>query len=394
MPNVVRQHFNNKAFNKKRFTDAFLKMRATAVPVFGNVYDKYIQWHADGGFNAVAHGGLAFLAWHRAFLWEFEEDLQAADIAGGGDGKIGLPWWNWVADTSPDPTNARGTMWKSNFLGGNGSGPTQEVLDGPFVRAAWPPGPLLPGETFLRRGLGGSGLANLKQLTDMLALKKFDTFSFGVTASTDSFRNRLEGNDGIDTHNSAHAWIGGNMDNVFTSPIEPAFWLNHANVDRLWSRWQIAHMRRSDQWPADAELEPRQATASALVTAGSVSSILVSNGGNGYDAAPLVTISGGSGSGAAATAFLDTVGKVVTITVTNGGTGYVLPPLGPTVTINSPPPRATSMVKLSEPMVPWDGTLGTRVWRPSDVLTWQTMGPAGAHKFRYSTDPATNFRMT
>jgi len=50
-----------------------------------------------------------------------------------------------------------------------------------------------------------------------------------------------------------------------------------------------------------------QALASAIITDGSVTAIIIDNPGDGYTSAPSVTISGGNGIGAAATAFLDTI---------------------------------------------------------------------------------------
>ena len=38
----------------------------------------------------------AFPGWHRAYLLEFERTLRKADMALGGDGNIGLPYWNWA----------------------------------------------------------------------------------------------------------------------------------------------------------------------------------------------------------------------------------------------------------------------------------------------------------
>lgn len=50
-----------------------------------------------------------------------------------------------------------------------------------------------------------------------------------------------------------------------------------------------------------------QALASAVISSGSVVAIIIDNPGDGYTSAPSVTISGGGGNGAAATAVLDTV---------------------------------------------------------------------------------------
>ena len=81
---------------------------------------------------------------------------------------------------------------------------------------------------------------------------------------------------------------------------------------------------------------PNPANSSALtfladagVVSPTVSSVAVTKGGTGYHANPIVTLSGGGGSGATATATV--VGGVITaITVTNPGGGYTA---APTVTV-------------------------------------------------------------
>ncbi len=105
-----------------------------------------------------------------------------------------------------------------------------------------------------------------------------------------------------------------------------------------------------------------QATATAAVTGGEVTAITLTNpglgytyapsvnivaayklgsigltsGGAGYTTAPAVTISGGNGSGAAATAVL-TAGKVTGVTLTAAGTGYTGQP-----TVSIAPPSAVA----------------------------------------------------
>jgi formylglycine-generating enzyme required for sulfatase activity len=64
-----------------------------------------------------------------------------------------------------------------------------------------------------------------------------------------------------------------------------------------------------------------QATATAVLTGNSVTSINVTSSGSGYTTAPTVTISGGGGSGAAATATVSG-GVVTAIKVTEAGSGY------------------------------------------------------------------------
>ena len=64
-----------------------------------------------------------------------------------------------------------------------------------------------------------------------------------------------------------------------------------------------------------------------------VASIATDSGGTGYSSPPEVTITGGGGSGATATAVIDS-GAVQSINVTNPGIGYITTP---TVTIATPP---------------------------------------------------------
>ena len=63
------------------------------------------------------------------------------------------------------------------------------------------------------------------------------------------------------------------------------------------------------------------------------SSVAIINSGAGYQAAPQVTLSGGGGLGATATATINAQGQVTAITITNAGTGYTS---APTITITPP----------------------------------------------------------
>ena len=75
-----------------------------------------------------------------------------------------------------------------------------------------------------------------------------------------------------------------------------------------------------------------QATATATITNGKVVWFTLTSGGSGYMSTPIVTITGGGGTGATATATIE--GGVVTgVSVNNPGTGYTS---APTVTIAAP----------------------------------------------------------
>ena len=81
------------------------------------------------------------------------------------------------------------------------------------------------------------------------------------------------------------------------------------------------------------------ATAVAITTSrANVQSILrleLTNGGSGYTSPPTIAISGGGGTGAAATCSIGgTESTVIGITISNQGRGYAIPPL---ITLSSPP---------------------------------------------------------
>ena len=65
--------------------------------------------------------------------------------------------------------------------------------------------------------------------------------------------------------------------------------------------------------------------AATAVISGGVSSVTLTGGGSGYTAAPTISFSGGGGSGAAATATL-TGGVVTAVTINNSGSGYSTAP--------------------------------------------------------------------
>ena len=67
---------------------------------------------------------------------------------------------------------------------------------------------------------------------------------------------------------------------------------------------------------------------SALVSTpvGTLTTVATGTGGTGYNAAPVVSFSGGGGAGAAATVRVNSAGAVEGFTITNAGSGYTSPP--------------------------------------------------------------------
>lgn len=220
---------------KKNFVTAVLALKkkpSTLHP--GNTgfsrYDDYVEVYRNATLNQIgwAHGGPAFLPWHREFILQFENDLAVIDAT------VALPYWDWT-DSNPaaNPLTA-------SFLGGNGSGADHTVVDGPFAGDKWKlnikedPGDA----SFLQRDFGADGTApalpNAGLQNAVLNVATYDATPWrGVT---NTFRWQCE----TALHNLTQRFIGGTMDSM-TSPNDPVFFLHHANIDRLYAVWQGLH---------------------------------------------------------------------------------------------------------------------------------------------------------
>ena len=243
-------------------------------------YDKYIIWHVyamtsmvSSGGN-LAHQGPVFLPWHREFLKRLELDLQeiVPDIS--------LPYCDWTNDFG-NPNNS--IVWSNELFGGNGDPlyrhpslffePSQDmgyvVTTGPFKYNPDDPTaysmPSFDEELNLRFDKNGNlirqpllrafrecivtlryAFPNFPDIQRLFNIHEYDSPDFFLhnEDSNPSFRNSLEGWFTLETgrlqsriHNAIHVWISGTMQTAY-SPGDPIFFLNHANVDRIWAEWQ------------------------------------------------------------------------------------------------------------------------------------------------------------
>jgi hypothetical protein len=168
------------AAERTRFVRALLRMKRDSALTHN--YDQYPTIH-DAAFvgdvdSNPAHLGPAFCPWHRYFLARFEQDLQTADRLEGGDGRLMLPYWDWVNDDARSPNRQRGQIWHEDFMGGSGT----PVRDGPFRDGSiWAP----VGGGALTRELGldpdARTLPRRAHVDAALRSHGFDTFPYDDT---------------------------------------------------------------------------------------------------------------------------------------------------------------------------------------------------------------------
>lgn len=210
----------------------------------------------------IAHVNSMFLPWHRVFLRLFELDLQHADRQLGNDGKIALPFWDWVKDGS-----SSSFIWDKKMMGAN-SGVADANSDHFSQGNGWPVFPPAAGRSLVRDyDTSDAAIPTKADVDHALSLDSYDGDDFSRSTTVDSFRNYLEGwVSGPKLHNAMHVLVGGtnstgtpigDMAEVPIAPNDPIFFLHHCNVDRIWATWQKKH-RKKKQYPDFGPLPGRR----------------------------------------------------------------------------------------------------------------------------------------
>ncbi|MFC7844081.1 tyrosinase family protein [Streptomyces sp. NPDC057382] len=225
---------------KRRFVNALLEVKRRGE------YDEFVRTHieyytSDGEDGLrTAHMAPSFLPWHRQFLLDLERALRRVDAS------VSVPYWDWTRNRS-----ATATPWTDDLLGGTGRRSDRRVMTGPFAYAEgnWTIKEGVTDEEYLTRDLGRARdpirLPTKSELEQALKDPVYDVSPWDSTVRK-GFRNKLEGwGSGRGSaswlnHNRVHRWVGGAMVGG-ASVNDPVFWMHHAFVDLVWSRWQRRH---------------------------------------------------------------------------------------------------------------------------------------------------------
>lgn len=180
-------------------------------------------------WSTCQHGSFYFLSWHRMYLHYLERILRSAS----GSDELTLPYWDY-------------------------SRPDQRALPQPFRLPPDVSNPLFVQERAPAANQGGTLPDSAVDAEGSLLPTDFSTSSAGGTSFGGrrlaqpshfaSFPGTLE----RQPHNVIHVLLGG-PDGWMSDPDfaaqDPIFWLHHANIDRLWSRWLALGGGRAN--PAD-----------------------------------------------------------------------------------------------------------------------------------------------
>lgn len=176
--------------------------------------------HRDNA-GSEAHGNRGFLPWHRAYILDFERELQAIDPS------VSLPYWRFHM--------AARNLFTSDFLGVSLPGGTVSFAAGHSL-IAW--------QTDGSSGISRTPLFNTAtEPANRVTRSEAATDALGGSGRLyEAFRG-MEG----DPHGMAHVSFDGYISEINTAPRDPLFFLLHANVDRLWAKWQYNSGAASEQ---------------------------------------------------------------------------------------------------------------------------------------------------
>ncbi|MGZ6254252.1 MAG: tyrosinase family protein [Candidatus Binataceae bacterium] len=225
------------------------------------------------------HGNWWFLAWHRAYIGWFERKIRELSA----DPEFALPYWDWTKAARVPAAMFNGVLDPNNsaFIGDFNAfkakfnaplnaafaafSPAQQsvlaargVTKAAALFAAATPGP--QGMFFNQPNARGltAGNPNLDNATKTAVSPS--TIKSAVRASTFAGSATGSGSAGFSSamaathndksrkgilesqpHDNVHGSIGGASGDAFMvsflSPIDPIFFLHHANLDRLWDVW-------------------------------------------------------------------------------------------------------------------------------------------------------------
>jgi len=188
-----------------------------------NSFARQASFHGGPPTAYCRHGAPGFFTWHRAEMKAFEDALRAIGC------KIALPFWDWSSGPSTGiPEACRH--------------PTYVNRSGATV-----PNPLFSGPR------AGGGMTVRSSAVDTTSFSDLAASVQSAMSETSfaSFQSLING-----PHGSIHVRVGGDMGSVPTASYDPIFYFHHANVDRIWARWQLDHPGPLPVSEADFELPP------------------------------------------------------------------------------------------------------------------------------------------
>ncbi|KAK7913932.1 Di-copper centre-containing [Apiospora marii] len=201
------------------------KSDAKEVPGARSRFDDFMAVHMAK--TPWIHNSANFLSWHRYYLFTYEKALKEECGYAGSH-----PYWNWDRYAS-DPVNSPLFNGNASSMGSasgcNTEGPfaDYQVNLGPGTSTRYNP-------RCLKRAV------NRDAAQDCTADKTYSLIT--RSSSVSNFQDTMQGIPGV--HVGGHFTMGGDPGgDINASPGDPAFYLHHAAIDRVWWLWQVQDLK-------------------------------------------------------------------------------------------------------------------------------------------------------
>jgi len=236
-PTIRRNIAKVSQAERDKLRNAILELDRRTYPDGVSFWDKQDQIHQA----THVHGGPAFIPWHRELVNRYEALLKQIDPT------VALHYWDWQTDPRKSPDGAGGTVnlfstGPNGFMGSASgrAGPPLDGLDngGSFPGSRDDTGNPADPPREIRRNVD-QGAPQLDSDATIMAADD----GLPEAQQWQAIREAIE-----DAHNTAHGYIGGTIGNAHSSFEDPFVFLLHANVDRLWAKWQ---REPGQQWRLD-----------------------------------------------------------------------------------------------------------------------------------------------
>jgi len=188
-------------------------------------------------WNQCQHGTSFFLPWHRGYLGWFEQIVRATIKELEGPEDWALPYWNYSSPVNPNALVIPQAFREPNLPDGS-ENPLLIEGRNPGVNAGEP---VADEEEVSVAAL---------DVTPFEGVGRGGSTGFGGPAVGFHHEPGSPGAVEATPHNSIHVAVGGLMAAFSTAPLDPIFWLHHANIDRLWEIWRkkAGHVDPTGSW--------------------------------------------------------------------------------------------------------------------------------------------------
>lgn len=204
-----------------------------------------------------------FLLWHRAYIYYFERILRAA----AGEPMLALPYWDYTYRAkSQTPAELQlqyealefPELFREQFLDQSQS--IANSLFEPSRNGVFAAGMMRLNEQVTSGAEAMAASVFFTQLTPTVEIGLAGAHDVGSPDQNLSTLGRIEES----PHNDLHISIGGFIDDengamasVPTAAFDPVFWVHHAKVDQMWTRWSATPGKKWGRMPPAAWLDAR-----------------------------------------------------------------------------------------------------------------------------------------